>query len=86
MKNEEKHLLGVAIECDLYDILEEIESSNDENKLSLKEELIQNFIKCYSKSFPDITEQEFRKYIDFVLERTKNNREKLIQNELGEER
>ena len=86
MRDEDKHLLAVAIECDLYDILSEIEKSDMENRKTLKEELINNFINSYRKSFPDITKKEFKEYINFVLERTRKNSEDLTKDELDDER
>ena len=72
MNDKDKHYLAVAIECDLCDIISEIEKSNREDKKTLIAELINNFITKYKKSFPSVTEDEFKDYISLILQRTNN--------------
>lgn len=87
MSDEDKHAMAVAIECDLYDIISEIEESTRtrEDKKNLIAELIDSFISKYRERFSSVPEDEFRNYISAILQRTKNNVQNLNKDEIDDE-
>lgn len=80
MTNQEKHYMAILIENCLYDILKEIEASGGNDKDKLRDDIINSFIEEYKNTFPDVTYEEFKSHISFVLNRTKQNEEEVKKN------
>ena len=78
MNEEEKFQLGILVEG-LYSKINIIYEGNGskEEKENKRNEYIQAFIDELPVRFKAIPEYEIRKYVQFILDRTKNNLEEL---------
>ena len=79
MKNkmeEEKHHIALLVELDLYEKLKRLDEVMKDSK-SAKEEVTETFIKECLRRSKTLNEQQIREYVQFVLNRTRRNREEI---------
>ena len=75
-KNKEKHYLTVFTELDLFPRIRacgEDDLLSSEEKIKEKEEIKDAFIRECIKRFKNLSEEEIRKHVEFVLNKTINN-------------
>ena len=79
MKNkmeEEKHYIAVLVELDLYEDLKRLDEGSKNNE-NAKKEVTEAFIKECLKRSETLNEQQIREHVQFVLNRTRKNREEM---------